>query len=308
MSLHLCYSWSRDDGTTSNTFEDYITNGRSSATLKCSYPICSQSFYLLHGLRQHRLPHRRQTVLREKGRRLANRGSTHMLNDHSISLSIEEETLFRCSWVWQHPSGKEDVGRMPLTQCQLCGLHGPERRCSWQWLMSIWKLWTSSQERKSLSRWGCLLLAISKGYVLIVEAIQSPSFCWRQAVSNQPQSVWTPARWFLCDDEDGTRFLPWRDPIILAAHCQEYEIVHTSRGRVSDRTASWLFLQVQWMQPETEATTPSSHSRSRITAYKGLASPAYLSLFRPRLSHTALELSNELAVLANIEKEFKVGF
>ncbi|KAH1187366.1 hypothetical protein KIL84_020115, partial [Mauremys mutica] len=48
-----------------------------------------------------------------------------------------------------------------------------------------------------------------------------------------------------------------------------------------------------------------SHSRSRINAYKGLASPAYLSLSSEDPVMTALELSNELAVLANIEKEFK---
>lgn len=50
-----------------------------------------------------------------------------------------------------------------------------------------------------------------------------------------------------------------------------------------------------------------SHSRSRINAYKGLASPAYLSLSSEDPVLTALELSNELAKLANIEKEFKVS-
>jgi hypothetical protein len=49
------------------------------------------------------------------------------------------------------------------------------------------------------------------------------------------------------------------------------------------------------------------HSRSRINAYKGLASPAYLSLSSEDQVLNALELSNELAKLANIEKEFKVS-
>lgn len=49
-----------------------------------------------------------------------------------------------------------------------------------------------------------------------------------------------------------------------------------------------------------------SYSLSRINAYKGLASPAYLSLSSNDPVLTALELSHELQVLAEIEKEFKV--
>ena len=43
-----------------------------------------------------------------------------------------------------------------------------------------------------------------------------------------------------------------------------------------------------------------------MNAYKGLASAAYLSLSSEDPVLTALELSNELARLANIETEFKV--
>lgn len=49
-----------------------------------------------------------------------------------------------------------------------------------------------------------------------------------------------------------------------------------------------------------------SYSLSRINAYKGLASPAYLSLSSADPVLTSLELSHELALLADIEKEFKV--
>lgn len=49
-----------------------------------------------------------------------------------------------------------------------------------------------------------------------------------------------------------------------------------------------------------------SHSLSRINAYKGLASPAYLSLSSTDPVLTALDLSHELQILSNVEKEFKV--
>lgn len=45
-----------------------------------------------------------------------------------------------------------------------------------------------------------------------------------------------------------------------------------------------------------------------MNAYKGLASAAYLSLSSEDPVLTALELSNELARLANIETEFKVTY
>jgi len=45
---------------------------------------------------------------------------------------------------------------------------------------------------------------------------------------------------------------------------------------------------------------------SRLNAYKGLASPAYLSLASADPALQALKLSHELSELANLEKEFKV--
>lgn len=95
-------------------------------------------------------------------------------------------------------------------------------------------------------------------------------------------------------------------PVILAAHCQEYEIVHTllSKGARIDPPHDY-FCGCDSCNYHQQFDS-FSHSRSRINAYRGLASPAYLSLSNEDPVLAALELSNELAMLADIEKEFKV--
>lgn len=96
-------------------------------------------------------------------------------------------------------------------------------------------------------------------------------------------------------------------PLILAAHCQEYEIVHTllSKGAHIDHPHDY-FCGCDSCNYQQQFDS-FSHSRSRINAYRGLASPAYLSLSNEDPVLAALELSNELAMLADIEKEFKVA-
>ena len=49
------------------------------------------------------------------------------------------------------------------------------------------------------------------------------------------------------------------------------------------------------------------YSRSRLNIYRALVSPAYISLSSDDPILTAFSLSNELAQLAEIEKEYKVG-
>ncbi|CAI5643594.1 unnamed protein product [Oreochromis niloticus] len=110
---------------------------------------------------------------------------------------------------------------------------------------------------------------------------------------------------FYAYDEDGTRFSHDVTPVILAAHCQEYEIVYTllSKGARIDPPHDY-FCGCDSCNYQQQFDS-FSHSRSRINAYRGLASPAYLSLSNEDPVLAALELSNELAMLANIEKEFK---
>lgn len=162
-------------------------------------------------------------------------------------------------------------------------------------------------QKKDLARIGdALLLAISKGYVRIVEAILShQAFADGQKLSNSPSKVETCDDFFSYD-EDGTRFSRDITPIILASLYHEYEIVHIllMKGAHIERPHDY-FCQCR-ICSEEQRHDSFSHSRSRINAYKGMASPAYLSLSNEDPVMAALELGNELAVLANVEKEFKV--
>ncbi|KAK2100996.1 hypothetical protein P7K49_022344 [Saguinus oedipus] len=77
-------------------------------------------------------------------------------------------------------------------------------------------------ESENLAHIGdALLLTISKGYVQI--------------------------------DEDGTRFSPDIAPIILAAHCQKYKVVHMLLMKGARIKWAKLFLQVQGMHREAKA-------------------------------------------------------
>ncbi|XP_073341416.1 short transient receptor potential channel 6 [Pagrus major] len=160
--------------------------------------------------------------------------------------------------------------------------------------------------KKDLARIGdALLLAISKGYIRIVEAILShEAFVDSQRLTNSPSQAETHDDFFAYD-EDGTRFSHDITPIILASQCHEYEIVHIllTKGARIERPHDY-FCQCRTCS-EQQKHDSFSHSQSRIHAYKGLASPAYLSLSNEDPVMAALELGNELAVLANTEKEFK---
>ncbi|KAG7466561.1 short transient receptor potential channel 3-like [Solea senegalensis] len=160
--------------------------------------------------------------------------------------------------------------------------------------------------RADLARVGdALLLAISKGYVRITEALLGhPAFRDAHRLTASPAQV-DILDDFFAYDEDGTRFSHDVTPVILAAHCQEYEILHTllSKGARIDPPHDY-FCSCDSCNYQQQFDS-FSHSRSRINAYRGLASPAYLSLFNEDPVLAALELSSELAMLANIEKEFK---
>ncbi|XP_068613013.1 short transient receptor potential channel 6-like [Brachionichthys hirsutus] len=160
--------------------------------------------------------------------------------------------------------------------------------------------------KKDLARIGdALLLAISKGYTRIVEDVLShQAFADGQRLTNSPSQAGTHDDFFAYD-EDGTRFSHDITPIILASQCHEYEIVQTllMKGARIERPHDY-FCQCRICNGHQRQDS-FSHSQSRINAYKGLASPAYLSLSNEEPVMAALELGNELAVLANIEKEFK---
>ncbi|XP_043851591.1 short transient receptor potential channel 6 isoform X2 [Dromiciops gliroides] len=254
----------------------------------------------------NRLAHRRQTILREKGRRLANRGPAYMFNDHSTSLSIEEERFLDAA-----EYGNIPVVRKMLEECLSLNVNCVDYMGQNALQLAVANEHLEITElllkKENLSRVGdALLLAISKGYVRIVEAILNhPAFAEGKRLATSPSQSELQHDDFYAYDEDGTRFSHDVTPIILAAHCQEYEIVHTllRKGARIERPHDYFCKCSECNQKQKHDSF--SHSRSRINAYRGLASPAYLSLSSEDPVMTALELSNELAVLANIEKEFK---
>ncbi|KAB1273016.1 Short transient receptor potential channel 6 [Camelus dromedarius] len=229
-----------------------------------------------------------------------------MFNDHSTSLSIEEERFLDAA-----EYGNIPVVRKMLEECLSLNVNCVDYMGQNALQLAVANEHLEITElllkKENLSRVGdALLLAISKGYVRIVEAILShPAFAEGKRLATSPSQSELQQDDFYAYDEDGTRFSHDVTPIILAAHCQEYEIVHTllRKGARIERPHDYFCKCSECNQKQKHDSF--SHSRSRINAYKGLASPAYLSLSSEDPVMTALELSNELAVLANIEKEFK---
>ncbi len=216
-----------------------------------------------------------------------------MFNERGSSLTAERSvSLMR--GVRQHSRCPQDAGRVQNAQLQLCGLHGA--KCAA----------VSSRQRApgghralakkdGLARVGdALLLAISKGYVRIVEAILAhPAFAVGLRLTLSPLEQELRDDDFYAYDEDGTRFSHDVTPVILAAHCQEYEIVHIllMKGARIERPHDYFCKCYECT--EKQRRDSFSHSRLRMNAYKGLASAAYLSLSSEDPVLTALELSND---------------
>uniref|UniRef100_A0A8C9T6B0 Transient receptor potential cation channel subfamily C member 7 n=1 Tax=Scleropages formosus TaxID=113540 RepID=A0A8C9T6B0_SCLFO len=243
--------------------------------------------------------HRRHTTLREKGRRQAVRGPAYMFNERGTSLTVEEERFLDAA----------EYGNIPVVRKMLEESKTLNVNCVDYMGQNALQLAVGNEHlevtelllrREGLARVGdALLLAISKGYVRIVEAILGhPAFAGGLERELRDDD-------FYAYDEDGTRFSHDVTPLVLAAHCQEYEIVHIllRRGARIEKPHDYFCKCTECSARQRR--DPFSHSRSRMNAYKGLASPAYLALSSPDPVLTALELSNELARLANIETEFK---
>ncbi|CAL8264069.1 unnamed protein product [Lota lota] len=250
--------------------------------------------------------HRRHTTLREKGRRQAVRGPAYMFNERGTALTAEEERFLDAA----------EYGNIPVVRKMLDESRTLNYNCVDYMGQNALQLAVGNEhlevtelllKKDGLARIGDgLLLAISKGYVRIVEAILAhTAFGGGLRLAPGPLEQETHDDAFYAYDEDGTRFSHDVTPIILAAHCQEFEIVHIllTRGARIERPHDY-FCKCGECE-EKQKVDSFCHSRSRMNAYKGLASAAYLSLSSEDPVLTALELSSELARLANIETEFK---
>ncbi|CAG5999675.1 unnamed protein product [Menidia menidia] len=242
-----------------------------------------------------------------RSRRQALRGAGYLFQGQSSSsrLSVAEEAFLEAAEYGNVPEVRRMLDEMPLLNINCVNYMG----------QNALQLSVASQhldvaqlllKKNHLARIGdALLLAISKGYIRIVEAILShEAFADGRRLTNSPSQTETHDDFFSYD-EDGTRFSHDITPIILASQCNQYEIVHMLllRGARIERPHDY-FCQCGTCN-EDQWRDSFSLSQSRINAYKGLASPAYLCLSNEDPVMAALELSNELAVLANIEKEFK---
>ncbi|XP_067313930.1 short transient receptor potential channel 7b [Pseudorasbora parva] len=250
--------------------------------------------------------HRRHTTLREKGRRQAIRGPAYMFNERGSSLTAEEERFLDAA----------EYGNIPVVRKMLDESKTLNFNCVDYMGQNALQLAVGNEhlevtelllKKDGMARVGdALLLAISKGYVRIVEAILAhPAFAGGLRLTLSPLEQELRDDDFYAYDEDGTRFSHDVTPVILAAHCQEYEIVHIllMKGARIERPHDYFCKCYECT--EKQRRDSFSHSRSRMNAYKGLASAAYLALSSEDPVLTALELSNELARLANIETEFK---
>uniref|UniRef100_A0A3B3WPY7 Transient receptor ion channel domain-containing protein n=1 Tax=Poecilia mexicana TaxID=48701 RepID=A0A3B3WPY7_9TELE len=241
-----------------------------------------------------------------KHRRQTARGAGYLFQAHPSScLSITEEVFLEAAEYGNIPEVRrmlEELPHLNINCVNYMGQNALQLAVASEHLEVVKLL----LKRKELAKVGdALLLAISKGYIRIVEAILShEAFADGQRLTNNPSHDETRDDFFSYD-EDGTRFSHDITPIILASQCHEYEIVHMLllRGAHIERPHDY-FCQCRACTEQQRLDT-FCHSQSRISAYKGLASPAYLCLSSQDPVMAALELSNELAVLANTEKEFK---
>ncbi|XP_031645300.1 short transient receptor potential channel 6 isoform X2 [Oncorhynchus kisutch] len=253
----------------------------------------------------------RHTMLRQtlaKTRRLGMRGPAYMFSARSASLSLTEERFLDAAEYGNIPGVRKMLEELPELNVNCVDYMGQN---ALQLAVANEHLEVTELllKKDNLARIGdALLLAISKGYIRIVEAILSHrAFADTQRLVDSPGRAETQDDFFSYD-EDGTRFSHDITPIILASHCHEYEVVHILLRKDARIERPHDYLCKCGTCSYHQKHDSFSHSRSRINAYKGLASPAYMSLSSKDPVMAALELSNELAVLANIEKEFKKDY
>ncbi|KAJ8297880.1 hypothetical protein KUTeg_024411 [Tegillarca granosa] len=143
-----------------------------------------------------------------------------------------------------------------------------------------------------------LLYAIREGVYRIVEMlIDHPSI----SVEMLGQD-WSKIR---KTGEESSDYSPDISPVILAAHCNQFEILQLliTRGAYIDRPHQ-LSCPCKKCQDQVHEDS-LRHSLLRINTYRALASPAWISLTSPDPILTAFRLSWELQKLALRENEFK---
>lgn len=101
-------------------------------------------------------------------------------------------------------------------------------------------------------------------------------------------------------------FSPDITPVIMAAHRDNYEILKILLDR-GDKILKPHDVRCSCTDCVSKSSDDSlNHSRSRINAYRALASPSLIALSSKDPVLTAFELSWELRILSKLENELKV--
>ncbi|CAK9293296.1 unnamed protein product [Gordionus sp. m RMFG-2023] len=148
------------------------------------------------------------------------------------------------------------------------------------------------------------LHAIDKGNVHICEQILLHPFHKNTRVKNQLLGNDS----FYSMETENLQFSADMSPIILAAHRNNVKLIQLllANGAIIPRPHCY---DCKCISCNNQRTFDSvRHSLSRLNAYKGLASPIYISLSSNDPLNTAFELSKELADLSKVEKEFKMEY
>ncbi|RUS82324.1 hypothetical protein EGW08_009914, partial [Elysia chlorotica] len=149
-----------------------------------------------------------------------------------------------------------------------------------------------------------LLHAISKGATKIVKIIiEHPNF---MAGEDKLRRMGGGDAFFRLEEK--SQFPPDITPLILAAHYNNHEIIQMflSRNHTIEKPHP---ISCNCQDCVTKQNYDSlKRSRSRLNAYRALASPAYMALSSPDPIMTTFELRQEMMKLAEVEKEFKARF
>ncbi|KAI0210120.1 Transient-receptor-potential-like protein [Lamellibrachia satsuma] len=144
-----------------------------------------------------------------------------------------------------------------------------------------------------------VLYAIKEGVYRIVELLINHPSVTRDMLSCQ----WSKLKQI--DDQESDDYSPDISPIILAAQCNQFEVLQLllDRGACIERphalTCSCSTCKRQMKEDSLR------HSLLRIHCYRALASPAWMSLTSADPVLTAFKMSRELKILAMQEDEFK---
>ena len=148
-----------------------------------------------------------------------------------------------------------------------------------------------------------LLHAISKGSTKMVKTIiEHPNY---MAGEDQQKRTGVRDPFFRTDEK--SQFSPDITPLILAAHYNNHEIIQMflSRNHTIEKPHP---ISCTCNDCVTKQNYDSlKRSRSRLNAYRALASPAYMALSNPDPIMSTFELRQEMKKLAQVEKEFKVS-